>query len=590
MKIETWQHCYDDSWKGFITNDAFAHPAKMARGLVRRIFDELFAMEALRKGEVVLDPFGGVGTTGIEAASRGVQAYLVELEERFVRFVNGYGCPGLSKREWIRWFGRFGRNQKICPACQGGANNWYEKDSGIVPEKSAHRYKGNFELHEETWALLGKPRPIMLQGDSRKLRHVLLGKLAECVVSSPPYAKTQVAKSSNGVDLEKQYATYRASGGGASFPAFCTIQKKHSGDYGDSDGQLSQMPEGRIDTVVSSPPYNLPMSQDHNGKRGGLRGTTPSEQGAFVKYGNTDGQLEGMPMGDIAAVISSPPFSPLNCQPVKVRGKSMGVRKDYPEGQRPEDNYGNTAGQLGAMPQGSVAAVVSSPPYAGDSGKSDSTGHKRAERRALEKGYRQGLGCFKTSESYGRAAGQLGAMPAGEVDAVVSSPPYEGALGNRRHEGDQQKYIERQQRYNEAHPEFKRPPATSMGYNGSEGNIANEYGETFWEAARDIVLECYAILKPGGIAVWVVKDFVRDKKRVRFSDDWIKLCEACGFKLIRHARAMLVKETRTHDLFGGEIVKKVERKSFFRRLHEQKLPAGDERRIDHEDVVFFVKN
>lgn len=535
MKIETWQHCYDDSWKGFITNDAFAHPAKMARGLVRRIFDELFAMEALRKGEVVLDPFGGVGTTGIEAASRGVQAYLVELEERFVRFVNGYGCPGLSKREWIRWFGRFGRNQKICPACQGGANNWYEKDSGIVPEKSAHRYKGNFELHEETWALLGKPRPIMLQGDSRKLRHVLLGKLAECVVSSPPYAKTQVAKSSNGVDLEKQYATYRASGGGASFPAFCTIQKKHSGDYGDSDGQLSQMPEGRIDTVVSSPPYNLPMSQDHNGKRGGLRGTTPSEQGAFVKYGNTDGQLEGMPMGDIAAVVSSPPYSANT-----VHGKSGINLEKFKEPNRVGVNS-HAVGQ-------------------------------------------------SQMENYGKAGGQLGAMPAGKVDAVVSSPPYEGALGNRKHEGDQQKYIARQQRYNEAHPEFKRPPATSMGYNGSEGNIANEYGETFWEAARDIVLECYAILKPGGIAVWVVKDFVRDKKRVRFSDDWIKLCEACGFKLIRHARAMLVKETRTHDLFGEETVKRVERKSFFRRLHEQKLPAGDERRIDHEDVVFFVKN
>lgn len=123
----------------------------------------------------------------------------------------------------------------------------------------------------------------------------------------------------------------------------------------------------------------------------------------------------------------------------------------------------------------------------------------------------------------------------------------------------------------------------------SKDNMGNQYGETFWEAARDIVLECHTILKPGGIAVWVVKDFVRNKKRVRFSADWIKLCEACGFKLIRHAHAMLVKETRTHDLFGEEIVKKVERKSFFRRLHEQKLPADDERRIDHEDVVFFVK-
>lgn len=441
MKIETWQHCYDDSWEGLITVDSFAHPAKMARGLVRRIFDELFGMEALRKDEVVLDPFGGVGTTGIEAASRGVQAYLMELEDRFVRFANGYDCPGLSKREWIRWFGRFGRNQKICPTCQGGASNWYEKDSGIVPEKSAHRYKGNFELHEETWALLGKPRPLMLQGDSRKLRQVLLGRLAECVVSSPPYADSLTGGGGQRENYENNW------NGGA-------ITPRH---YGNSDGQLSQMPEGRIDTVISSPSYNLPMSQDHNGKHGGARGTTPSEKGAFVKYGNTEGQLEGMPMGNVDAVVSSPPYE----QNDQRGGKTLvAIKKRVAVG-----GYGNTDGQLGI-----------------------------------------------------------------------------------------------------------------------------EVGETFWEAARDIVLECHALLKPGGVAVWVVKDFVRNKKRVRFSDDWIKLCEACGFKLIRHAHAMLVKETRTTNLFGEETIKRVERKSFFRRLHEQKLAAEDERRIDHEDVVFFVKD
>lgn len=357
MKTETWQHCYDDSWKGLITNDAFAHPAKMARGLVRRIFDELFAMNALRKGEVVLDPFGGVGTTGIEAASRGVQAYLVELEERFTRFVNGYDCPGLSKREWIRWFGRFGRNQKICPTCQGGASNWYEKDSGIVPVKSAHRYKGNFVLHEKPWALLGKPRPIMLQGDSRKLRQVLLGRQAECVLSSPP--------------------------------------------------------------------YNLPMSQDHNGKRGGLRGVTPSEQGAFVKYGNTAGQLEGMPMGDIAAVISSPPFLATEggCKP-RMGGtidEAMMKRHNATANER----YGDTEGQLGNMPQGSVAAVVSSPPYSSNTVH----GYSGINIEKFKEPNRVGVNSHAVGksqmENYGQADGQLGAMPAGEVDAVVSSPPFE---------------------------------------------------------------------------------------------------------------------------------------------------------------------
>lgn len=35
---ETWTGCYDDGWRDLIVPDAFAHPAKAARGLLRRIF------------------------------------------------------------------------------------------------------------------------------------------------------------------------------------------------------------------------------------------------------------------------------------------------------------------------------------------------------------------------------------------------------------------------------------------------------------------------------------------------------------------------------------------------------------------------
>lgn len=583
MKLEFWQHCYDDSWKGLITNDAFAHPAKMARGLVRRIFDELFAMGALRKGDTVLDPFGGVGTTGIESASRGVQAYLVELEDRFVRFAKGYDCPGLSKSEWVRWLGRLSRNKNICPTCQGKAGDWYRRDSGIIPESVAHRYRGNFELNETGWAITNKPRPIMLQGDSRKLREVLVKAFVDCLVSSPPYAESQVAKSSSGVNLEKQFETYLASGGGASFESFCATQKKHSGEYGSTDGQLSQMPQGKIDSVLSSPPYNLPMSQDHNGSRGGERGITPSEKGAFVKYGSTAGQLEGMPMGDVDAVVSSPPFLATEggCNP-RMGGtidEAMMKRHNATANER----YGDTNGQLGNMKQGSVAAVVSSPPYS-ESIKTFAQGSGIDYSKIVNGGTSRTAGREAIATGYGNSTGQLGAMPAGQVDSIVSSPPYEGSsgtppLGNVKKDD-----------WGKMGCCIIKRRGLDATYGNTDGQIGHTIGETFWSAARDIVLECHALLKPGGVAVWVVKDFVRNKKRVRFSDDWIKLCEACGFKLIRHAHAMLVKETRTTDLFGEETVKRIERKSFFRRLYEQNLAAEDERRIDHEDVVFFVKD
>ena len=75
----TWNGCYDDSWRGDITDESFAHPAKMARGLVTRIFDYL----NLPRGSVVVDPFGGGGTTGLIGAGRGLRCFASELEPKF---------------------------------------------------------------------------------------------------------------------------------------------------------------------------------------------------------------------------------------------------------------------------------------------------------------------------------------------------------------------------------------------------------------------------------------------------------------------------------------------------------------------------
>ena len=120
-------------------------------------------------------------------------------------------------------------------------------------------------------------------------------------------------------------------------------------------------------------------------------------------------------------------------------------------------------------------------------------------------------------------------------------------------------------------------------YGTSEGQLGATAGSTFWEAAAIIVAECHAILKPNGVAVWVTKDFIRRGRRVPFTDDWIRLCEAAGFVLERRVRASLVKEQRGGHLFDTEYVKRTERKSFFRRLAEAKGSPP----IDWEDVTFF---
>ena len=108
--------------------------------------------------------------------------------------------------------------------------------------------------------------------------------------------------------------------------------------------------------------------------------------------------------------------------------------------------------------------------------------------------------------------------------------------------------------------------------------------ETFWAAARDIVAECHAVLRPGGGAVWITKRYVKDGKIVDFSADWARLCQSQGFTLTRWARASLVKRW-TDNTFDGPQEREKARKSFFRRLAERKGSP----RIDWEDVLFLVK-
>src|SRR3990167_4870778 len=188
--VVEWQGCYDAGWKGLITSKAFSHPAKMARGLVARIFDELLAMGALKAGDLCVDPFSGIGSTGIEAASRGVRFVGVELELTFVALA-----------------------------------------------------QENFALHRRDWEAMGRPQPVVVRGDSRNLREVLGPVLAECVVSSPPWGEN----TEGGFRASKFKASADAlkagRGHGASDEArLRQLARDDQKTLGEAPGQLAAMP------------------------------------------------------------------------------------------------------------------------------------------------------------------------------------------------------------------------------------------------------------------------------------------------------------------------------------------------------------
>lgn len=513
MNIVIWQGCYEDGWRGLIVPDAFTHPAKMARRLIVRIYDELFAIGALRRGDVVVDPFGGIGTTGIEGASRGIQVICCELEPKFV---------GLAQQ--------------------------------------------NFDLHRLDWETMGRPLPQIVNGDSRQLRQHVAPALAACVVSSPPYV--------SGGHHADVMGAWNANGGGHG------VTKDEAG-YGRTKGQLGQMKEGEVAAVISSPPYA------GNDKADNTKHDRDPLAGRFTgvfrgSYGRSDGQLGAMLSGQVEAVISSPPYAEissgsggLNTLPPKHAGQ-QGGRSAASASQDTDSRYGTADGQLARLALGAVDAVVSSPPFLGarsDTQRSVPTKHggPAAERHHTT----------QAGAGYGDDPTNLANLASGDVDAVVSSPPYEGSLHASR-DGIDWSAARRESHGGGEH----QAPGSSAGaaYPALDGNVGNSTGETFWSAAKQIVEESFAILKPGGVAVWVVKAFVRDRQIVDFPGDWRKLCEAIGFETFTEAHAMLVHEEVRSHLFDGEVTKRRERKSFFRRLAEKKGSPP----IDFE-VVYFMR-
>lgn len=156
---------------------------------------------------------------------------------------------------------------------------------------------------------------------------------------------------------------------------------------------------------------------------------------------------------------------------------------------------------------------------------------------------------------------------------VVSSPPFENG-------------VPQQDRAFSA-PHDSTRNLQDATYGSTPGNIGNNTGDTFWSAAALIVAQCYDILRPGCYAAWVTGDFVRNKKRVPFGEQWLALCESVGFEPVLWAVAWKAEQHGEQlDIFGNGHEHGKTKVSFFRRLANQKSP---ETAIVNEDVIFVRK-
>lgn len=272
-------------------------------------------------------------------------------------------------------------------------------------------------------------------------------------------------------------------------------------------------------------------------------------------------------------VLASPPYS--NVMSTKGHG---GHDKKY----RPKSGgtvhpqvYGNTNGQLGQMKDGMFDLVMSSPPYAKSPVNAGNVGN-----RVVKENWGKGKGLRAFKDGYGKKDGQLGNMRDGYFDVVISSPPFQGTTGGKN--------VTKKTGPLSDPKLHKRHAASSAseGYgDGGNNNIGNLLNDNFWSAAKTIVFQCQEILPVGGMSVWVVKDFVKNGKRVEFSRMWRELCESVGFELEVEVRAMLVETINHINLDGKPDKITKEHKSFFRHVAEKKGAP----KIDYETVLFMKK-
>lgn len=212
-----------------------------------------------------------------------------------------------------------------------------------------------------------------------------------------------------------------------------------------------------------------------------------------------------------------------------------------------------------------AGAVVSSPPFC----DSDNRGASKMPDNYFVRASGEPFGERRSTRGTLDNPANLGNLPAGEFDAALGSPPYEGC-----HVTDKEAATLAANGNARAIPDGAKDGGKRYG--SSRGQLGTESGETFWSASREIMTQVHSVLRPNAVAIWVLKAFVRDKKIVDFPTQWRQLGESCGFETIEIIRAWLVEKRGTqYTLDGGSEEKRIERKSFFRRLAEAKAQAAE---------------
>lgn len=341
----------------------------------------------------------------------------------------------------------------------------------------------------------------------------------------------------------------------------------------------------------------------------------------------------------VKAVVTSPPYANstqgnehcgIDWEKAKRSGPGGGEHQK--PGASVSTDYGRSDGQIGAMPEGSIDATITSPPFAATSGTGGGginvNGYKPAPGRKWTGDKLDPVG-KRTYQGQGgdRIDGNIEVLKEGSVESVVTSPPWcdntEGVMKSSKFK-DPVAFAEQARKtghgaslnakikamaadecrdtYGDSPGQIGKlkggevdaavtsPPyadiaAGAGGLNSIPPNTNDGEKENYWQAVHKVYRAVWRSLKEGGYLCVVVKSYVKKGKIVDLPADTLRLLLHIGFEHVETVHAMLVKETSHPGLFEESVKITKSRKSFFRRNAEKKGSPP----IDWECVLFVRK-
>jgi DNA modification methylase len=451
-----------------------------------------------REPDVILDPMAGTSSTGIIASLLGRHSVCVELEQKFCEW---------SRRN-VECLEKAGKKRGEIRIIQGDARRLSQLLKGVgfepttaitsPPHGDTYLGGGDPEKRKERLLKAGHDPKEFLGGRARNAVIKHYDEVDVCI-TSPPYSDA-ISKQGGPVGVRnvgistitaREYSQNPENIGNLPLGEVSTIitsppysstkmtkkqdeffeqmvktvlpgrdvekiKRRYKSDY-DSKENIGNLSHGNIDAVITSPPYVETITQGGTTKC--YKEKYGYQQEENKGYSESKENIGNLPLGEISTIITSPPYAnqevgkgirPNRWEKIKDKEGFKG-RKEWKTGT--PSHYSDNKENIGNLPLGNVDSVITSPPY-----KTEMRGSGlNKDDKGLE------LGC--KWNGYSTNPDNIDNLPLGNIDTVITSPPYENAVHCRGHSELQERLTQEKSLFMDE-------------YGGSKGNIGNLKTET----------------------------------------------------------------------------------------------------------------